>query len=140
MELKRGPRGFGVELANNYVAAVSPDSSASGKLQPHDVIVALDGELLNERSLAEAIDPAQQTATLTVVRPGPPYVSPLLHQAEVKAELSGLTRKEKRAARAEAKKALKLGLSKRPPVHEIFRRGVLKTLPDGVAAAPEPAA
>ena len=30
--VQRGARGFGVELANNYVAAVARDSNAHGKL------------------------------------------------------------------------------------------------------------
>ena len=39
--IERGIRGFGIELAANYVVAVSEDSSARGKLRVHDVIVAL---------------------------------------------------------------------------------------------------
>ena len=51
--------------------------------QVHDVVVALDGELLNERALADVIKPGQQTVQLAILRPGPPYVNPNLKQAVV---------------------------------------------------------
>merc|ERR1719409_1844432 len=125
-----------MELAANYVVGVTPEQSAYQQLQVHDVIVALDGTLLNERSLAETMAPGASTLRLTVMRPGPPYVNPNLKEAVVRAEMAVMTRKERKAARAENKRSLHKKLSKRPSVQEVLKRGVLKSAPDGVPSKP----
>ena len=76
IKISRGARGFGIELAANYVMSIASDSPAKGKLEMHDVVIAIDGALLNDRTLAEALDPAVNEPTFTVIRPGPPYVNP----------------------------------------------------------------
>ena len=83
------------------------------------MVVALDGESLNGRSLAEVIKPTQQSVSLTIVRPGPPYNNPQLHQLETKAELAVVKKKEtvpiggslqrkNRASRRQLRKLLRL--------------------------------
>ena len=72
--LTRGARGLGIEIMGNCVIGVDPQCQCSPKpLQPKDVVTHLDGEVLANRTLAEAITPGAQVVRLTVVRPGAPY-------------------------------------------------------------------
>ena len=82
VSVARGPRGFGIELVGNCIVNIDDASPArrSGQLQVRDVVLALNGVVLADQSLAELITPGTEQLVLSILRPGPPYMNPQLQQ------------------------------------------------------------